>query len=128
MPVYKYSLDIKSIRDIWTEYATGLDGQLSVRELSDEWGARWRRNVDGQKTEATRRNLLIKLITSLSQKPHWTVQLALEYLEHQYPIPSGPNGPPHLRTPRAFINYLQDKTNGAQRREEVMENAAKFTK
>lgn len=126
LPIYKYNTNVKTIRDIWTEFADGVDGQFSVRQLEDNWGARWRRNVHGQKTEATRRNVITNIITSLAQKPRWTVQLALEYLDYQYPIQ--PNGPVHLRSPRSFITYLQNREDGARRREEVMENAAKYTK
>jgi len=50
LPYYKY-LPVHSITDVWTEWSSGLDGHLPVRELEERWGAKWRRNVPSQRTE-----------------------------------------------------------------------------
>ncbi|PPQ70700.1 hypothetical protein CVT25_010617 [Psilocybe cyanescens] len=110
LPFYKYDLNVRTLVDIWNEYTEGLHGNLSVRQLTERWGARWRRNNQGQKTEATRRKIITTLITKLSQKPNWTVDLALRFLNERYPIPS--STPKYLNNPRAFITHLQNTKTG----------------
>ncbi|KAF8064311.1 hypothetical protein FPV67DRAFT_1672032 [Lyophyllum atratum] len=82
--------------DIWAEHAEGLNGQLSVRELDEGWGAKWIGNVKALKSEATRRNKVVDLVQQLSKKPNGDVALALRFLCEHYE---------HL-TSRAFTNLL----------------------
>jgi hypothetical protein len=81
----------------------GLNGFLSTRELEEGWGARWRRNHSGLKTENGRRKKVVTLVTELSQKPGWTVALALRFLQDQYGA--------SYKTPRKFCEFLQAKSN-----------------
>jgi hypothetical protein len=54
IPIYFYQylyLLVHTISKVWTEWSSGLNGHLPVRELEDRWGPRWRRNVPSQRTE-----------------------------------------------------------------------------
>lgn len=101
LPIYKYQ-PVSSISDIWDEWAEGLHGFLSVRELTEHWGARWRRNDAGQRTESSRRKKVIDLVTDLSSKHLWDVNLALRFLKEKYE--------PSYK-PRGFCDYLIKKEN-----------------
>jgi hypothetical protein len=109
LPIYLYWRPNKnsspSVEEIWKEWSFGMDGCLSVSELSAGWGARWRRNNSAAKTEATRRKKIITLIETLAKKPNWNCELALRFLKDRYPIPTRTVS--HLKTTRAFIDYLQ---------------------
>ena len=109
LPMYTYKMGI-SIWDIWEEWTNGLDGHLSVRQLNDGWDARWRRNKSGQKTEVGRRKKVVELVEALAKKPNWSIPLALRFLKEKYPIPS--SSQPYLKSTRAFIEHLQNKTTG----------------
>lgn len=123
LPRYEYpSSSSLSVRDIWTEWAFGLDGHLSTSELTAGWSARWRRNDLGAKTEASRRKKVIALIETLSKKPNWNSERALHFLELWYPIPTPSIS--HLRTTRSFIDYLQ-KNNG-QFFDEIIKSANSY--
>jgi len=124
LPIYSLqSIGSLSLLEIWEEWTSGLNGCISVRELEENWAARWRRDVSGQKTEMSRRRLIIqKIIEPLSKKTNWNVQLALRYLHEKYPIPS--KSPSYLRTTRSFIDYLQNKTTGPLAIENILLGAA----
>jgi hypothetical protein len=106
LPWYRYQ-PVDAITDVWTEYVDGLNGCLSTRELKDRWGAKWRRNEGGLKTEAARRAKVITLIERLAMKPNWNTPLALRFLVEKYE-----NGPAFAGKVRAFCDYLQ-KDGGA---------------
>jgi hypothetical protein len=96
LPYYRY-LPVHSITDVWTEWSSGLDGHLPVRELEEQWGPKWRRNVPSQRTENGRRKKIVELVASLSNQRRWGIALALRFLRETYE-------PTHK--PRAFTNYL----------------------
>ncbi len=121
LPIYTYHKGL-SVRQIWEEWAEGMGEHLSVRQLCEGWGARWRRNVQGQKTEASRRKHITDLITKLSNKTNWSLPLALRFLEEKYPIP----GPDFLASPTAFAKRLQNKAAGAKLLEDIMDNASNY--
>jgi Transcriptional activator of glycolytic enzymes len=114
LPYYRYK-PVAQISDIWLEWSDGVEGFLSVRALTEGWGARWRRNDAAMKTEASRRKKVVDLITQLCGKPRWDVQLALRFLVERYE--------PRYKA-RAFCEYLQ-KNKGAGC-EEVMAAAASY--
>jgi hypothetical protein len=124
LPIYMYWRPLSkntspSVEEIWREWAFGLDGCLSVSELTAGWGARWRRNNSASKTEATRRKKIIALIETLAKKPNWNSELALRFLKDRYPIPTRTVS--HLKTTRAFIDHLQK--NGM---EEILSNSSSY--
>jgi len=90
---------------VWTEWSEGLEGHLSVRELNEGWGAKWKRNVAGQKTEAAWRKKVVELVEKLVAKHLWDTALALRFLCDRY-------APPKFATSHAFCDYLQ-KQGGA---------------
>lgn len=126
LPIYTLpSVGSLSLSEIWEEWTSGLNGCLSVRELEENWAARWRRDVSGQKTEMSRRRLIIqKIIEPLSKKTNWNIQLTLRYLHDRYPIPS--SSPSYLRTTRSFIDYLQNKTTGPLAVESILMGASTY--
>jgi len=126
LPIYTLpSVGSLSLSEIWEEWTSGLNGCLSVRDLEENWAARWRRDVSGQKTEMSRRRLVIqKIIEPLSKKINWNIQLSLRYLHDRYPIPS--SSPSYLRTTRSFIDYLQNKTTGPSAVESILLGASTY--
>ena len=62
------------------------------------WGAKWKRNISGVKTEAGRRKKVVDLIEKLAAKPNWTTNLALRFIRDRY------DG---KYTPHGFCDYLQ---------------------
>ena len=93
------------------EWVFGMDSQLSVRELTAGWEARWRHNNAAAKSEATHHKKLITLIKRLSEKLNWSNELALRFLKDQYPIPLP--SVPHLKNTQVFIEYLQKRDGNA---------------
>src|SRR5882762_2373061 len=68
MPFYRFQ-QVSQICDVWTEWSTGLNGFLPVRNLNEGWGARWRQGNRGQGTENCRRSRLVELVEKLIAKP-----------------------------------------------------------
>jgi len=123
LPIYIFRQGV-SLAEIWEEWSEGLDGHLSIRQLEEGWAARWRRDVSGQKTEMSRRRLVVqKVIEPLAAKTNWNIQLALRYLTSQYPIPSNPS---YLRTTRSFIDHLQKKTTEPAAIKSILAGASSF--
>jgi hypothetical protein len=112
LPVYMYQ-PVNHITDIWTEWSTGIDGFLPTRDLTECWGARWRRNHAGQRTESSRRMKVVKLILELSSKHLWNTNLALRFLRDQYE---------QQFKARSFCDYLKVGANRAL----VMEAARSY--
>lgn len=96
LPCYEYQT-VTSITDVWTEWASGLNGYIPVRDLMERWGAKWRRNLPRRKTEGVRRKAIVDLIEELVMKPRWEVPLALRFLREKYE--------PTFK-PRAFSEHL----------------------
>lgn len=101
LPIYKYQA-VVNISDIWTEWAEGIGGFVSVRDLTERWGARWRRNNAGLRTEASRRRKVVDLVNELSSKHLWNVNLALRFLQDKYE--------PKYKA-RSFCDYLAKEEN-----------------
>ena len=57
-----------------------------MRDLDEYWGARWRFNRDGQRTENCRRKKVVHLIEKLAQKVNWDTKLALRFLHDRYEV------------------------------------------
>jgi hypothetical protein len=96
LPRYEYQ-PITCITDVWTEWASGLNGYIPVRDLTERWGARWRRNLPRRKTEGVRRKAIVDLVGELLKRPHWDVALVLRFLKDKYE--------PTFK-PRAFSEHL----------------------
>jgi hypothetical protein len=99
LPHYNFRPQVARIAEVWTEWTVGIDGYMSVRELDEGWGARWRRNVGAKKTEYGRRKKIIDLVLWLvANKPRWDADLALHFLTDQFQ--------PHFKSARSFSDYL----------------------
>ncbi|KAG1874884.1 hypothetical protein F4604DRAFT_1925037 [Suillus subluteus] len=101
LPRYRYQ-PVDAIMDIWTKYVDGLNGHLSMQELKDRWGAKWRCNEGSLKTEAARHSKVVSLVEQLSARPNWNVSLALRFLVEKYE-----NASAFVGKVRAFCDYLQ---------------------
>lgn len=99
LPFYVYQ-PVDCITDYWTEWADGMGSFLSARELTEVWGAKWRRNNGGQRTECGRRKRVVDLVIALSTKPNWDIKLALRFLKDKYE---------GLYTPRKFCDWLKSE-------------------
>ena len=96
LPFYIYQ-PVERITDYWKEWADGMGGFLPTRELTEVWGAKWRRNNGGQRTECGQRKRVLDLTMALSARPNWDIKLALRFLAENYEP---------LFTPRKFSDWL----------------------
>ena len=98
-----------SLNDIWTEHEHGLGHWMSVRQLNENWGARWKRNEGGIKVEYSRRNKVVTLIKTLCERiSSWSPDDALTYLGKNHPI-DPQSSYRYLHTSRALMEHLQKK-------------------
>ncbi|KAF8195181.1 hypothetical protein K438DRAFT_2126985 [Mycena galopus ATCC 62051] len=65
---------VSKITDIWTEWASGLNGFLAIRDMEETWVARWRRDNSGLKTEMRRRKKMIRWLTKLLRQTNLALQ------------------------------------------------------
>ncbi|OAX36863.1 hypothetical protein K503DRAFT_867272 [Rhizopogon vinicolor AM-OR11-026] len=100
LPIYAFQ-PVTRITEIWDEHAAGLNGYLAVRDLDERWQARWRRNVNTLRTENCQRKKVAALVKTLTRKPNWSVNLALQFLRDKYETH------PDFKKPRTFCDYLQ---------------------
>lgn len=112
-----------SLEDIWRENEEGIDRRFSIKELTEHWGARWKRNTNGIKVESVRRGKIVSLIRRLASQEGWSIEKAFRFLNARYHIPD--KSVPHLKNLRAFTNYLGEKNNAGM--DEVMRSAVLFT-
>jgi hypothetical protein len=61
LPRYTFQ-PIPKTTDAWTEWTTGLNGFLSIRELDEGWGARWRSSTQTMKNQYGLRKKIHDLI------------------------------------------------------------------
>jgi len=61
-----------------------MGGFLPTRELTEVWGAKWRRNNGGQRTECGRRKRVVDLTMALSSQLNWDIKLVLQFLGEKY--------------------------------------------
>lgn len=102
LPHYQFP-KVTRIVDIWEEWSSGLDGHLSIRQLDEDFGARWRRNKGTLKTEYGRRKKIVSLVQWLvANRPRWDTALALCFLDARYQT--------QYSTARRFSNYLTENT------------------
>lgn len=106
IPAYQFC-SLTKIADIWTEWSSGIDGYLPVRQLEEEWGPKWRPER-GQGTEKSRRMNVVKLVERLAKKTGWNHAMALRFLGEKYDS--------HF-TPRKFMDRVQE--NGGAFAEQV---------
>ncbi|EKM54563.1 uncharacterized protein PHACADRAFT_258504 [Phanerochaete carnosa HHB-10118-sp] len=103
LPVYRYQ-KVDKITDFWTEHADGLNGHLSTRALDEQWGATWRRNEGGLKTEHGRRKKVVLLFSRLMEaKPRWTVHHVVNFVHEHYSQ--------YQSKPNMFPRFLADHGN-----------------
>ncbi|KAK7024129.1 hypothetical protein R3P38DRAFT_3270510 [Favolaschia claudopus] len=113
LPYYTYQ-PVSKISDIWVEWTTGLNGFLSTRELEEAFSRpSWRRDVSSVKTERSRRKLVVDLITNLSEKRNWNIDLALRFIRDRYELARDASGKPLFKTVRAFCDFLGKKPKNA---------------
>jgi Transcriptional activator of glycolytic enzymes len=101
-PLYRFQ-QVTQICDLWTEWSTGLNGFLPVRNLDEGWGSRWRWGHRGQSTENCRRSRFVELMQKLIAKPGWDLALAQRFLRERYE---------GKMSPRQFCVHIQ-KNEGA---------------
>lgn len=83
MPLYDMQ-PVKTIVDVWHEFASGLNSFLPVRELEENFGSKWRFNIPKVKTAWSRRSKVYALVEALCKKPRWNIDLALHFLQDTY--------------------------------------------
>ncbi|GBE87699.1 hypothetical protein SCP_1103760 [Sparassis crispa] len=114
VPHYRYQ-PVVTISDVWTEWIVGLNGHISVHELTEKWENRWCHNNTGLKTEGGRQKKIVDLINGLMKKPRWSVNLALLFLKEKYK--------PRYKV-RSFADYLMK--DGRAGRDEVVSAAMSY--
>jgi len=89
-----------------------MDGCLLISQLNVGWHARWKRDIQSIKTEYSRHMKIVTLIQALTDPKAKLLQhtdAALQFLIQTYPIPTP--GSTHLKTMRAFIEWLQKEVS-----------------
>ncbi|KAJ7720340.1 hypothetical protein B0H16DRAFT_1793545 [Mycena metata] len=104
IPQYKYATNAKAIWDYWVEWKEGMNGFIAVEELTTVWGAKWRGNIGGLKSENTRRMKVVNLILELSKKSNWNTNLVRRFITEKYAS--------HFAA-RAFVEYLKPANRAA---------------
>ncbi len=117
---------IRTIQELWDEYTTGCDGQLSIMDLENGWDTDWRKGNASARANVSRRKKVVELINKLAKKPNWNIGLALRFLKDKYLIESK-SPTPHLRTVRQFIDKLQSRTEGSGFEIEIIEASNLYT-
>jgi hypothetical protein len=67
------------------------------------------KNQKGLKTDRSRRKKVMDLITQLSAKRNWTVDLAPRFIRERYELARKPNNVLCFPTARSFCDFLQKK-------------------
>jgi len=83
LPHYEYQ-PVSHITDVWTEWASGLNGYIPVWDLMERWGPKWHRNMARRKTESARRKVIMDLICELLKKSNRDLLLTLHFLQQKY--------------------------------------------
>ncbi|KAF9042549.1 hypothetical protein BDZ89DRAFT_1128464 [Hymenopellis radicata] len=73
-----------SVDDVWREHMFGMCGQLSIQQISVQWGTRWRRNNDGLKSEQSRRKKITDTISALINMKRWSDDKAVKFIEDAF--------------------------------------------
>ncbi|PPQ81245.1 hypothetical protein CVT24_009532 [Panaeolus cyanescens] len=110
-----------SLEEIWKEHNKGIQGRLSIKQLREHWGTRWRRKRGGVKTEEGRRRKVVNLIEKLIAQPGWTEETAFKFMREKYPL-SSKSSSIHLKSTRAFIQHYLQRTD-IQAEKEILEIA-----
>uniref|UniRef100_A0A093XJK8 High-osmolarity-induced transcription protein 1 n=1 Tax=Talaromyces marneffei PM1 TaxID=1077442 RepID=A0A093XJK8_TALMA len=79
MPSYTLSRTIKTVRELWAEWTIGLNGQLAVQALEQQYGAKWR-SESKERVMFRRRKIIIDEIYART-KDGTPVIKAVEALE-----------------------------------------------
>lgn len=84
VPAYEFQ-EVKTVLDVWAEYADGLRGKISVRELEENYGATWRRNIGSTKSEWTRRKKVVDAVKQAANRVGHSTVSALTELSIRFP-------------------------------------------
>jgi hypothetical protein len=74
-----------------------MGGCIPVEQLTNVWGAKWKRNTGKLKTESNRRMKIVTLVQELAARPGWNIKVAIRFLSERYE--------PKYQA-RAFADYL----------------------
>lgn len=103
IPSYEFQT-VHTIDDVWIEWDQGLNGFISVRELTTKWSTKWRSGSGPKRTEFSRRKTIVDFIHRLAGKPRWDIQRALQFLRERYAS----------RTAHGFYRYLTEKQKAGE--------------
>ena len=122
VPIYAFYVrpsGAASVKDVWHEHIFGIDGQLSVRQISAHWGTRWRRNSDGLKTEQSRRKKITDLMDKLTNTKKWEEDRAITFIEDAFVQGEG-NRP---CSARAVHDWMTKRKKGISNVEQLYSDA-----
>jgi len=115
VPKYEFQ-SLRSLEDVWPEWACGLNGFLLVCVLQEKFcKPAWHRSVHSVLTEAGWHQKVVVLIERLAAKPQWNVSTALDFLIRSYGA---------TYTLRSFAKFLEK--GGGQNFESVILQSAHF--
>jgi hypothetical protein len=77
LPVYRMSRAVRTVRALWQEWTTGLDGGPSVAALDLRWGSRWRAGRQNELQWYSLRLEVIKEIKRIAQAQRISEQAAM---------------------------------------------------
>jgi len=74
-PLYRLSRELRTVRQLWDEWFTGLNGRPSIDQLNKEWGSRWR--TDSKEMNFySRRKVIIDEIFQRTVAGNWQAAVA----------------------------------------------------
>ncbi|EEA20037.1 hypothetical protein PMAA_039040 [Talaromyces marneffei ATCC 18224] len=104
MPSYQLSRTIQTVRELWTEWAIGLDGQPAVRIIEEQYGARWRADskervmfgrrkiiideIYARTRDGISLNKAIEAVELIQSKAHCTLSALSKLLKEKQPFSS----------------------------------------
>ena len=79
-PVYKMSLAVDNVKDLWREWKEGLACGPSVENLERQWGTAWRKNKSASRFFQRRKKIIDKVV-ELQESKSYSAAQATEYLD-----------------------------------------------
>ncbi|OXV11391.1 hypothetical protein Egran_00848 [Elaphomyces granulatus] len=75
LPSYRMNRELRTVRQLWDEWFTGIDGGPSVDQLNQKWGSKWRTDPK-ENNFYSRRKAIIDEVTRRTVDGDWQAAVA----------------------------------------------------
>ncbi|KAI9104637.1 transcriptional activator of glycolytic enzymes-domain-containing protein [Phlyctochytrium arcticum] len=79
-PPFQMRRDLERVVAIWTEYESGLDNQVSIKAMEEQWGVQWRRSSTNRAL-FSRRNAIYRAVKEVIRQKDYSGEDAAQLLE-----------------------------------------------